>query len=54
MSHIRKERLFAVAHQEKVIFTEAEFEHLKRCHDCFEQWSAYIRELVREPESTTD
>ena len=48
MQHIRRDRLSIVAHQDDVIFTEAEFKHLKGCHDCFEVWSALIHELVHE------
>ena len=46
-SHIEQERFFVVAHDNNVIFTDAELTHIAKCNRCIEQWLAHIRDLLR-------
>jgi len=48
MTHIDSQRLRQVAESETLIFTAEEYEHLKRCTDCFPEWSQDIHDFVRE------
>ena len=46
MGHIDIEHLSAVA-EEDTVFTVEEFEHVKKCSFCLDQWSDHIRQFLR-------
>jgi len=46
--HIDNARLFRVAVADNLLFTGAEFDHLKACPTCFEQWKQFIHDYVRD------
>ena len=46
MGHINIEHLSAIA-EDGTVFTVEEFEHVKKCSFCLDQWSDHIREFLR-------
>jgi hypothetical protein len=47
MPCIGTERLLAVAQAHDLLLTPEEFDHLKTCRDCQEEWSACVAESGR-------
>jgi len=47
-NHVPMNRLLVVASADNQIFTLEEFNHLKECSECFEAWSEFIDQLVRD------
>jgi hypothetical protein len=46
-THVPLKRLLAVASTDEMLFTLEEFNHLKGCAECFNEWSEFIHELIR-------
>ena len=46
--HVSMKRLLGVVSADSQIFTLEEFNHLKECTECFEAWSEFIDQLVRD------
>jgi hypothetical protein len=42
--HPPKERIFEIAVRDDLLFTIEEFNHLKKCPECFKQWTAFIND----------
>ena len=42
-AHVPLERLLEVAADDAATFTLEEFNHLKDCADCFNQWSDFVK-----------
>jgi hypothetical protein len=49
-NHISISRLLAMALSDTLVFTLPEFNHLKVCAGCFQQWSDFIKEALRDEE----
>jgi hypothetical protein len=47
-THVPMKRLLGVASADNQIFTLEEFNHLKECTECFDAWSDFIDQLVRD------
>jgi hypothetical protein len=48
--HVPMKRLLAVASADHLVFALEEFSHLKECAECFEMWSDFIQQLIRNKE----
>jgi hypothetical protein len=48
MRHIEPERLRAVRDNDALMLTDAEYDHLLFCSDCFRDWWEYVLESIGE------